>query len=61
MRRVLYIAALAATRNNSILQIFYLRLRARGKLAKAALTTVMLKLTVLLNRLLKNPNFILVS
>ncbi|MBL9190121.1 MAG: IS110 family transposase, partial [Opitutaceae bacterium] len=40
---------------------FYQRLRDRGKPAKVALTAVMRKLTVLLNRLLKNPDFILVS
>ena len=61
MRRVLYMAALAATRHNPILKAFYLRLREKGKPAKVALTAVMRKLTVLLNRLLKNPQFILVS
>jgi hypothetical protein len=33
----------------------------KGKSAKVAPTAVMRKLTVLMNRLLKNPNFILVS
>jgi transposase len=61
VRRVLYMAALAATRHNPILKAFYQRLRERGKPAKLALTAVMRKLTVLLNRLLKNPQFILVS
>jgi transposase len=61
LRRVLYMAALAATRHNPILKTFYLRLRDRGKPAKVALTAVMRKLTVLLNRLLKNPQFTLVS
>ncbi len=61
VRRVLYMAALAAIRHNVILKAFYLRLRDHGKPAKVALTAVMRKLTVLLNRLLKNPNFILVS
>jgi transposase len=60
VRRVLYMAALAAIRHNVILQAFYQRLRLRGKPAKVALTAVMRKLTVLLNRLLKNPNFNLV-
>ncbi|MBL9190092.1 MAG: IS110 family transposase, partial [Opitutaceae bacterium] len=54
-------AALAAVRHNAILKAFYQRLRDRGKPAKVALTAVMRKLTVLLNRLLKNPDFILVS
>lgn len=61
VRRVLYMAALAAVRHNAILKAFYQRLRDRGKPAKVALTAVMRKLTVLLNRLLKNPDFILVS
>lgn len=61
VRRVLYMAALAATVHNPILKAFYQQLRARGKPAKLALTAVMRKLVVLLNRLLKNPNFILVS
>ena len=61
LRRVLYMAALAAIRHNPILKAFYTRLREKGKPAKVALTAVMRKLTVLLNRLLKNPNFNLVS
>ncbi len=61
LRRVLYMAALAATRHNAILKAFYLRLREKGKPAKVAITAVMRKLTVLLNRLLKNPQFTLVS
>lgn len=61
MRRVLYMAALAAIRHNRILKAFYQQLRTRGKPAKVALTAVMRKLIVLLNRLLKNPHFNLVS
>jgi transposase len=61
VRRVLYMAALAAIRHNEILKAFYQRLRLNGKPAKVALTAVMRKLTVLLNRLLKNPQFCLVS
>ena len=53
-------AALAAIRHNVILREFYQRLRGNGKPAKVALTAVMRKLTVLLNRLLKNPHFNLV-
>jgi transposase len=60
VRRVLYMAALAAVRHNAILKAFYTRLREKGKPAKVALTAVMRKLTVLLNRLLKNPQFNLV-
>jgi transposase len=61
VRRVLYMAALAATLHNPILKAFYQQLRARGKPGKVALTAVMRKLVILLNRLLKNPHFNLVS
>ena len=60
VRRVLYMAALTASHRNPILTAFYQRLRAAGKAAKVALTAVMRKLIVLLNRLLKNPHFKLV-
>jgi transposase len=56
-RRVLYMAALVATRFNPILKIFYDRLVAAGKPKKVALVAVMRKLIVLLNHLLKNPQF----
>jgi transposase len=59
VRRVLYMAALTASQHNPILAAFYQRLRKNGKPAKLALTAVMRKLIVLLNRLLKNPNFVL--
>lgn len=61
VRRVLYMAALTAVRHNPILRTFYQGLRSRGKPAKVALTAVMRKLTILLNRLLKNPHFCLVQ
>lgn len=61
VRRVLYMAALTATAHNPILKDFYQRLRQNGKHAKVALTAVMRKLVILLNRMLKNPNFSLVS
>jgi transposase len=57
VRRVLYMAALVATRFNPILKAFYQRLLADGKPKKVALTAVMRKLVVLLNHLLKNPEF----
>lgn len=57
VRRVLYMAALVATRFNPILKAFYHRLVAAGKPKKVALTAVMRKLVVLLNHLLKNPQF----
>ena len=58
VRKVLYMDALAASIHNPILKAFYQRIRAHGK---PAITAVMRKLVVLLNRLLKNPNFCLVQ
>jgi transposase len=57
VRRVLYMAAVVAARFNPILRAFYQRLVAAGKPKKVALTAVMRKLVVLLNHLLKKPNF----
>jgi transposase len=59
VRRVLYMAAVSASQHNHILSAYYRRLLARGKAAKVALTAVMRKLVLVLNRLLKDPNFIL--
>jgi transposase len=59
VRRALYMAALVAARSNRQLKEFYQRLRAAGKPAKVALTAVMRKLIVLMNHILKNPNFVL--
>lgn len=57
VRRVLYMAALVAARYNPILKAFYDRLVAAGKPKKVALVALMRKLIVLLNHLLKNPQF----
>jgi transposase len=59
VRRALYMAALVAARSNRHLKEFYQRLRNAGKPAKVALTAVMRKLIVLMNHILKNPNFVL--
>jgi transposase len=56
-RKVLYMAALVAARHNPILKAFYQQLIQRGKAPKVALTAVMRKLIILLNHLLKNPDF----
>ena len=61
VRCALYMAALSAVRHDPIAKAFYTRLRSAGKPSKVALTAVMRKLVVLLNRLLKNPNFQLTS
>jgi transposase len=57
VRRALYMAALSASRRNHLLKPFYDRLIAAGKPAKVALTAVMRKLIVLMNRLLKDDQF----
>lgn len=54
VRRVLYMAALTATRCNPPLRALYRRLVARGKTHKQALTACMRKLLVLLNSMLKS-------
>lgn len=53
LRRVLYMATVAAVRCNPVLQPFYRRLRAAGKPAKLALVAAMRKLLVTLNTMLK--------
>jgi transposase len=55
VRRVLYMAALSASRSNPILRSVYQRLRAKGKAHKVALVAVMRKLLIHLNSLLKCP------
>lgn len=59
VRRVLYMAALSACTHNRILADYYRHLLARGKLPLVALTAVMRKLIILLNRLLADPTFVL--
>jgi transposase len=56
-RRALYMAALVAAFSNPRFQMFYQRLIAAGKAPKVALVAVMRKLIILLNQLLKNPEF----
>jgi transposase len=56
-RRALYMAALVAAFANPRFQVFYGRLVAAGKAPKVALVAVMRKLIILLNQLLKNPEF----
>jgi len=57
VRCALYMATLSAVQFDAILKAFYQRLRAAGKKPKVALVACMRKLVVLMNRLLKNPNF----
>jgi transposase len=57
LRRAFYMAALSAIRCDKILKSFYLRLRQAGKKPKVAIVACMRKLVILMNRLLKNPQF----
>ena len=57
VRCALYMAVLSAVKHDAILKAFYLRLRAAGKKPKVALVACLRKLVVLMNRLLKNPEF----
>jgi transposase len=54
VRVALYMAALSATRSNPVLRALYQRLRAKGKLAKVALTAVMRRLLIYMNHQLKD-------
>jgi transposase len=56
LRRVLYIATVAAVRCNPVLKPFYLRLRAGGKPAKVALVAAMRRLLLILNAILKSQS-----
>jgi transposase len=58
-RRILYMAALSASRMNPKLKPLYSRLIATGKPPKLALTAVMRQLLCVMNSLIKNPDFIL--
>jgi transposase len=57
LRCALYMAALSAVRHDRILREFYTRLCAAGKKPLVALTAAMRKLVVLLNRMLRKPQF----
>ena len=54
VRRVLYMAALVATRTNPVIRDFYQRLLLRGKEKKVALTACMRKLLVILNAIVRD-------
>ena len=56
VRAALYMAALVASRYNSVLRAFYQRLRAAGKPAKVALVAVMRKLLTILNAMIKHQS-----
>jgi transposase len=53
VRATLYMSTLVAVRYNSVLKVFYERLRAAGKAAKVALTACMRKLLTIPNAMVK--------
>jgi transposase len=59
VRRVLYMAAIAAARFNPVLAPFYARLIKRGKPAKLALIAVARRIIETMNLVLKNPKLCL--
>ena len=58
VRNSLYMAALVAARHNPVLSGFYEGLLAKGKPGKLALTAVMRKLIMLLNRIARDEAFL---
>ena len=54
VRAALYMAALVASRRNSVIRAFYKRLRNAGKAPKAALVACMRKLLTILNAMIKH-------
>lgn len=60
VRHVLYMAAVSAAQHNAVLRAYYTRLVAAGKPKLVALVAVMRKMLHVLNRLLADPNFVLV-
>lgn len=58
VRKVLFMAAVSASRYNPILKAYYQQLKQRGKPTKVALVAVMRKIVVLANRILARPDFV---
>jgi len=54
LRRMLYMAAVVASRFNPVIRAFYQRLRSAGKPPKLALTACIRKLVLILNAMVKN-------
>jgi len=54
VRAFFFMAALAASQHNPVMREFYLRLLAKGKAKKAALTAVMRRLIVILNAIIRD-------
>ena len=57
VRSVLYMAALSGIRYNPVIQAFYRRLIAKGKLFKVAITACMRKLLTILNAIVRDGTY----
>lgn len=57
-RKALYMAALVGIRYNPIFKELYDRLKNKGKPSKVALTAVMRKILILMNRIAADPDFV---
>jgi len=57
VRNQLFMAALVASQHNAVLKPFYQRLLKEGKIKKVALTAVMRKLIMLMNQMIRDPEF----
>lgn len=56
VRRILYMAALVATKNNPVINKFYIKLVSKGKPKKLALMACMRKLLTILNDMVRNES-----
>ena len=54
VRAILYMAALVASRHNTVMRVFYKRLRDAGKAPKVALVACMRKLLTIVNAMIKH-------
>ena len=58
LKKALYMAAVSASRCNHVLRELYLRLVAKGKARKLALTAVARRIAILLNCIARYPDFV---
>ena len=58
LKKVLYMAAVSASRSNHILRVVYQRLVANGKPRKVALTAIARRIAILPNNIAKYPDFV---
>ena len=59
VRRVLYMVAMGLSKHNAFMKARYDRMKANGKPTKVAFVAIMRHLIILINRMIKNPDFVL--